>query len=136
MKTWMIGVFFALVFSMSLIVGNKFDIEILTDIGVSMAWVSIIFYYIISASISLALFCFSFGDAKQKGICREFILIFNETNSKPRALFYLINNVFAIAFLFLSGFIITGVSLAVMGVASRYLIKIAVRKILCSTATI
>ncbi|EJD6581689.1 hypothetical protein M0L63_RS03130, partial [Providencia rettgeri] len=46
MKTWMIGVFGALVFSMSLIVGNTFDIEILANVGFSLAWVCIAFYYI------------------------------------------------------------------------------------------
>lgn len=136
MKTWMIGVFVALVFSMSLIVGNKFDIEILTDIGVSMAWVFFIIHFIISVLTMLVLFAFKFGDNSHKIVCIDFISIFNVDEPRPRALFYLINNVFAIMFLFLSGFIITGVSLAVMGVASRYLTKVAARKILCSMATI
>ncbi|MTC70015.1 hypothetical protein [Providencia sp. wls1914] len=135
MKTWMIGVIVALVFSISLIVGNQFDIEILTNIGVSMAWGLFIANFLISVLTLLVLFAFKFGDNNHRNVCREFISIFNVDMPRPRALFYLINNVFAIVFIFLSGFITTGVSLAVMGVLSRYLIKVAVRKMLCSTVT-
>ncbi|MGZ0010425.1 hypothetical protein [Providencia hangzhouensis] len=136
MKAWMIGVFGALVFSMSLIVGNTFDIEILANVGFSLAWVCIAFYYIISSSLFLALFAFTFGDAEDKERIKEYVLMLNTDNSKTRTIFYLINNVLAIVLLFLSGFIITAVSLAVMCVVSRYLIKVAVRKISCSTVTI
>ena len=129
----MIGIIVALVFSISLIVGNQFDIEILTDVGVSMAWISFIIHFLISVFILFALFAFKFGDSYDKRRCREFISIFNVNTPRLRALFYLINNIFAIVFLFLSGFITTGVSLAVMGIASGYLIKVSVRKISCST---
>lgn len=135
MKTWMIGVFVALVFSISLFVGNQFDIEILTYIGVSMAWISILCYLLIFVLILLVLFAFKYGDKNHINVCREFISIFRARDSKLRSVFYLVNNIFAIIFLFLSGFIITAASLAVMGVASRYLIKVSLGKILCSTAT-
>lgn len=130
----MVGVFVALVFSISLFIGNQFDIEILTDIGVSMAWISIICHFLASILISLVLFAFKYGDKNNANICREIISIFRARDSRLRSIFYLVNHIFAIVFLFLSGFIVTAVGLAVMGVVSRYLIKVSLGKILCSTA--